>query len=56
MDEDLGKLGLDSMAAINLLVDLEQEFGIQVPDSLLTPETFATGRSLEDTIRRLLQT
>jgi acyl carrier protein len=29
MDTDLDKLGLDSMSAINLLLDLEQTFGIR---------------------------
>ena len=51
MDENLGKLGLDSMAAINLLFDLEQAFGVQIPDDLLTAETFETAASLEKTVR-----
>jgi acyl carrier protein len=52
--ENLGKLGLDSMAAINLLFDLEQAFGIQIPDSLLTADAFETAASLEKTIRPLV--
>ena len=55
MDENLGKLGLDSMAAINLLFELEQGFGIQIPDSLLTAETFETASALEKTIRPLVE-
>ena len=54
-NEDLGKLGLDSMAAINLLLDLEQAFNIKIPDSLLTAETFETAASLEETIRPLVE-
>lgn len=52
--ENLGKLGLDSMAAINLLFELEQAFGIQIPDSLLTADTFETAESLEKTVRPLV--
>jgi acyl carrier protein len=53
-DADLGQLGLDSMGAINLLLDLEQALGIKIPDSLLTAETFATVATLERTIRPLI--
>jgi acyl carrier protein len=52
--EPLGALGLDSMAAINLLLDLETSFGVQIPDDLLSAETFETFASLEATFRPLL--
>ena len=55
LNENLGKLGLDSMAAINLLFELEQALEIQIPDSLLTAETFETATSLEKTIRPLVE-
>jgi len=54
-DEPLGDLGLDSMAAINLLLDLETTFGVQIPDDLLSAETFETLASLEATFRPLLE-
>ena len=50
-DENLRKLWLDSMAAINLLFDIEQAFGVQIPDDLLTAETFETAASLDKTVR-----
>lgn len=53
-DAALGALGLDSMAAVNLLVDLEEAFGVQIPDDLLSAETFETVRSLESTFRPVL--
>jgi acyl carrier protein len=53
--EPLGTLGLDSMAAINLLLDLETTFCIQIPDDLLTAETFETLASLEATFRPLVE-
>ncbi len=52
-DTDLGSLGLDSMGAINLLMDLEQALHVTIPDELLTEETFQTARSLEKAIRSL---
>jgi acyl carrier protein len=54
-DSALGALGLDSMAAVNLLVDLEEAFGVQIPDALLDAETFETLGSLESTFRPLLE-
>ena len=52
---DLGQLGLDSMGAIDLLLALEQAFGVKVPDSLLTAETFETAAALEQAVRPLVQ-
>lgn len=54
MQTDLEELGLDSMGAINLLLDLEQSFGIIFPDALLTAETFQNGASLDHAIRSLV--
>lgn len=53
IDDDLASLGLDSMAAIDLLLDLESEFGLRIPDDYLVPETFATPRKLWNTIQAL---
>ncbi len=54
-DQPLGDLGLDSMAAVNLLLDLEQAFDVQIPDDLLSAETFETFASVEATFRPLLE-
>jgi acyl carrier protein len=56
IDSNLQALGLDSMTAIELLLDLEQTFGIVLPDELLTAETFQTPGSLEVAVRSLLKT
>jgi acyl carrier protein len=53
METDLGALGLDSMSAIRLLLDLEQTFGILFPDALLTAETFRTASTLENAVQSL---
>lgn len=54
-NEPLGTLGLDSMAAINLLLDIENAFGMQIPDDLLSAETFETFASLNTTFRPLIE-
>ncbi len=54
MDEDLGKLGLDSMASIDLLMDIESQFGVQIPDELMTVDTFSTGNHLLAVIAKLV--
>lgn len=42
MDAELGRLGLDSLQSIDLLMALEQEFGVTIPDEKITVESFAT--------------
>jgi len=46
LDDDLGKLGLDSLESIDLLMKIEDEFGIAIPDDLITAETLATPGNL----------
>jgi len=41
-DENLGDLGLDSMTAIDLLLDLETHFGIAIDDESLTENSFSS--------------
>ena len=48
-DASLRDLGLDSMASVALMLDLEDHFGCTVPDRLLTPEAFASPASLWNT-------
>jgi acyl carrier protein len=53
MDAPLEPLGLDSSAALNLMLDLEEAFGVVFDDSLFTEETFATPRSLWQSLAAL---
>ena len=39
--QDLGEAGLDSMASIDLLLDLENSFGISIADDHLTENSFS---------------
>ena len=46
MDAELGHLGLDSLQSIDLLMALEQEFGVTIPDEKITVESFSTPASV----------
>lgn len=50
-DASLRGFGLDSMQAVELLFDLEDELGLTLPDELMTGDTFATPGSLRDAVR-----
>jgi acyl carrier protein len=39
-------IGVDSLAMIQLLVDIEETFDVAFPDDMLTPEVFATPATL----------
>jgi acyl carrier protein len=54
MDAYLVDLGLDSVEAISLLIDLEVASGVSFPSSMLTAETFKSGKSLEHALLTLL--
>jgi acyl carrier protein len=45
-DAQLKELGLDSMQAVELVFDLEDELGVALPDEAMTAQTFATPASL----------
>lgn len=49
----LTDLGLDSMSAIELVLELEEELGVQFPEELLVRETFGTLRALEAAVIRM---
>ncbi len=51
---DLKQWGLDSMSAINLILDLERTFGVTFPDELISARTLRNAASLEESIRSLL--
>ncbi len=54
-DEPLADLGLDSMAAINTVIDIEHTFAVLVPDEMLIAATFRTAATLENAIRVLVR-
>ena len=52
-ETELSALGLDSMSALTLLLELEEIFDISFPDSLLNATTFRSARSLENVVQML---
>ena len=50
-----GGLGLNSMATIEIIVGLEEEFGIEVPDEELRVELFDSVKTMADYVRTVLQ-
>jgi len=51
----LPDLGLDSMAAIELVLAIEDTFDAQFPEDRLVRETFATYQSLEGVVRSMVR-
>ncbi|WP_328647604.1 phosphopantetheine-binding protein [Amycolatopsis sp. NBC_00348] len=45
-DDSLRECGLDSMQSINVLFEIEDVFGISLPDEDITDATFATPATL----------
>ncbi len=50
---NLPDAGLTSMAAVKLMLALEAEFGIAIPDDDLTPENFATLGAIVSLVTRI---
>jgi acyl carrier protein len=50
-DSNLYDSGLDSMAIMQLLILIEEEFGVALPESELTRQNFSTVRSVAGLIR-----
>ena len=51
--DDLRGLGLDSIASVELLIELESAFDVRFPDDLLTLTTVSTPAHLLDAIWRV---
>jgi acyl carrier protein len=50
-DSNLYDSGLDSMAIMQLLILIEEEYGVALPESELTRQNFGTVRSVAGLIR-----
>ena len=50
-ESNLYDSGLDSMAIMQLLILIEEEFGVALPESELTRQNFSTVRSVAGLIR-----
>ena len=52
-DVELAQLGLDSMTAVAVLLDMEKAFGIRFPDDMLVEGTFRTAGRLKEAVQKL---
>jgi acyl carrier protein len=52
-DMELAQLGLDSMTAVAVLLDMEKTFKIKFPDDMLVEGTFRTAGKLKQAIQKL---
>ncbi|HEY4271563.1 MAG TPA: phosphopantetheine-binding protein [Candidatus Udaeobacter sp.] len=52
-DMELAQLGLDSMTAVAVLLDMEKTFGIKFPDDMLVEGTFRTAGRLKEAVQIL---
>jgi acyl carrier protein len=50
---DLYELGLTSHASVNVMLALEDEFGVEFPDEVLKKSTFASVRNIEQVVEGL---
>lgn len=53
-DTELGKVGLDSLTAVDVMLSLEDTFEIVFPDHLLTYDVFRHYASLRDAVQSLV--
>lgn len=51
VDSDLFAAGLDSMAIMQTILIVEDQFGVKLPDCSITRTTFATARHIAEAIR-----
>jgi acyl carrier protein len=52
-DVDLMQLGMDSMTAVALLLDMEKTFNIRFPDDMIVEDTFRTAGALKKAVQLL---
>lgn len=52
-DSDLYNAGLTSLATVGVMLALEEEFDIEIPDSMLGRKTFASIQSIANVVNQL---
>jgi len=53
--DDLREAGLSSLTFVNLVLSVEAEFGLVVPERSITPGNFRTVSSISDLVTTLLE-
>jgi len=54
MDQQLSELGLSSLKMVNLMLSVEMEFDILIPQTDITPENFHSLASIVSLVERTL--
>lgn len=54
-DDTLAEVGLTSLDMVKLMLAVENEFTIEIPQADITPETFRSVATMERLVRRLAQ-
>lgn len=54
-DDDLFRAGMSSLANVNVMLALEEKFGIEFPEDMLNRSTFATRRAISRAVGSLLE-
>jgi acyl carrier protein len=54
-DADLFAAGLDSLAIVNVLMNLEEHFDIELPDALLSRRSFASIATIASVVAALTE-
>lgn len=53
-EQELMDLGIDSFGLLELITSIELAFDIEIPDEMLTRETFQSANSVANAVRQLL--
>jgi acyl carrier protein len=53
-EDSLREIGLTSLDMVSLMLAVEAEFGVQIPDRDMTPSNFQTISSIERMVAKLL--
>jgi acyl carrier protein len=51
---DLFAAGMDSLAVVNVMMSIEERFGVELPDSLLNRQTFSSIAALGVAVQSVL--
>ena len=54
-DDDLTERGLSSLDIVNLMLSVEAEFGVKIPERDMTPSNFRSIARIDALVQRLLQ-
>ncbi len=54
-DTDLHYAGLTSLATVNVMLALEDRFGVEFPDAMLSRKTFTSLESIAEAVAQLVR-